>query len=366
MITLSPKPWIDAIAPYVPGRSSTDDGRKVSKLSSNENPLGTSEAARAAFRTGASSLDRYPDAAAADLREAIAAAHDLDPARVIYGTGSDEILHLAAGAYAGFGDEVLFVRYGFSVYPIAARRVGANPIEAPDRDYATDVDALIAAITPKTRVIFVANPNNPTGTYTPRSEIERLYAAVPADCLLVIDQAYAEYLDAADDDGGLALAMTRDNVLVTRTFSKIYGLAAERIGWGYGPARVIDALHKIRAPFNVTTAGQNAAIAALGDTAFVEHSRAHNRQWRTWFEAEIATMGNKGLRAVPSKANFSLVLFNGHLKAEQAYHGLMDAGYIVRWLPGQGLANGLRITIGTEAETTGLMAALRALVEAAG
>jgi histidinol-phosphate aminotransferase len=366
MITLSPKPWIDAIAPYVPGRSSTDDGRKVSKLSSNENPLGTSEAAREAFRSGAASLDRYPDAGAADLREAIAAAHGLDPARVIYGTGSDEILHLAAGAYAGFGDEVLFVRYGFSVYPIAARRVGANPVEAPDRDYATDVDALIAAITPKTRVIFVANPNNPTGTYTPRSEIERLYAAVPADCLLVIDQAYAEYLDAADEDGGLALAMTRDNVLVTRTFSKIYGLAAERIGWGYGPARVIDALHKIRAPFNVTTAGQGAAIAALGDTAFVERSRAHNRQWRTWFEAEIATMGNKGLRAVPSKANFSLVLFNGHLKAEQAYHGLMDAGYIVRWLPGQGLANGLRITIGTEAETTGLMAALRALVEAAG
>jgi histidinol-phosphate aminotransferase len=366
MITLSPKPWIEAIAPYVPGRSSTDDGRKVSKLSSNENPLGTSEAAREAFRAGAASLDRYPDANAADLREAIAAAHGLDPARVIYGTGSDEILHLAAGAYAGFGDEVLFVRYGFSVYPIAARRVGAEPVEAPDRDYATDIDALIAAITPKTRVIFVANPNNPTGTYTPRAEIQRLYAAVPADCLLVIDQAYAEYLDTNEDDGAMALAKTQDNVLVTRTFSKIFGLAAERIGWGYGPAKVIDALHKIRAPFNVTTAGQKAAIAALGDTDFVDRSRAHNREWRAWFEGEIATLGNKGLRAVPSKANFSLILFNGNLKAERAYHGLMDAGYIVRWLPGQGLPHGLRITIGTEAETKGLMAALRRMVEAAG
>ena len=363
---LAPKPWIDAIAPYVPGRSTTDDGRKVAKLSSNENPLGTSDAARAGFIAGASSLDRYPDASAAALREAIAAAHGLDPARVIYGTGSDEILHLAAGAYAGQGDEVLYVRYGFSVYPIAARRVGAEPVEAPDRDYATDIDSLIAHITPRTRVIFVANPNNPTGTYSPAADIARLYAATPADCLLVIDQAYAEYLEEADDDGAFALAREKPNVLVTRTFSKIYGLAAERIGWGYASAPVIQAMHKIRAPFNVTTAGQMAAIAGLGDTAFVERSRTHNRQWRAWFEGEIASMGNQGLRAVPSKANFSLVLFEGRLTAEAAYEGLMAAGYIVRWLPGQGLPHALRITIGTEAEIRGMTAALRKLVEAAG
>ena len=361
-----PKPWIDAIAPYVPGRSTTDDGRKVAKLSSNENPLGTSDAARAAFAAGAATLERYPDASAVALREAIAAHNDLDPARVIYGTGSDEVLHLATGAFAGVGDEVLFVRYGFSVYPIAARRVGADPIEADDRDYATDIDALIARITPKTRVIFVANPNNPTGTYSSRAEIARLHAATPADCLLVIDQAYAEYLEPADDDGALELARTASNVLVTRTFSKIFGLAAERIGWGYGPAEVIQALHKIRAPFNVTTAGQLAAIAALGDTGFVAASRAHNLKWRAWFEQEIAGLGNKGLRAVPSKANFSLVLFEGRLTAEAAYKGLMDAGYIVRWLPGQGLPHGLRITIGTEEEIKGLTAALRKLVGAAG
>jgi histidinol-phosphate aminotransferase len=365
--TLAPKPWIEAIAPYVPGRSTTDDGRKVAKLSSNENPLGTSEAARAGFIAGAASLDRYPDASAAALREAIAAAHGgLDPAQIIYGTGSDEILHLAAGAYAGQGDEILFSRYGFAVYPIAAQRVGAVPVQAPDRDYATDVDAMIAHITPRTRVIFLANPNNPTGTYTSREEVARLHAATPADCLLVIDQAYAEYLEPDEDDGAFALARSAPNVLVTRTFSKIYGLAAERIGWGYAGASVIEALHRIRAPFNVTTAGQMAAIAALGDTGFVERSRAHNAEWRAWFEGEIASLGNQGLRAVPSKANFSLVLFEGKLTAEEAYKRLLDAGYIVRWLPGQQLPQALRITIGTEKEIRGLMAVIRSMAEAAG
>ena len=364
--TLVPKPWIDAIAPYVPGRSTTDDGRKVAKLSSNENPLGTSEEARAAFVAGAQSLDRYPDASATELREAIAAHYGLDPMRVMYGTGSDEVLHLAAGAYAGAGDEVLFVQYGFSVYPIAARRVGATPVIAPDKHYATDVDALIAHITPKTRVIFVANPNNPTGTYTDAADIARLHAATPKDCLLVIDQAYAEYLEPDDDDGAFVLAQNEPNVLVTRTFSKIFGLAAERIGWGYGSADVIQAMHRIRAPFNVTTAGQMAAVAALEAKHFVDASREHNLKWRGWFEQQIAGMGNNGLRAVPSKANFSLVLFEGKLTAESAYQGLMDAGYIVRWLPGQGLPHGLRITIGTEEEITGLTAALRKLVEAAG
>jgi len=360
-----PKPWIDAIAPYVPGRSTTDDGRKVAKLSSNESPLGTSPKAREAFIAGAASLDRYPDASAAALREAIAAANGLDPARVIHGTGSDEVLHLAAGAFAGIGDEVLFVRYGFSVYPIAARRVGAVPVEAPDSDYGTDVDTLLAHVTPRTRVLFLANPNNPTGTFIPRAELERLHAALPEDCLLVVDQAYAEYLDATDDDGALALARNAPNVLVTRTFSKIYGLAAERIGWGYGPAPVIEAMHKIRAPFNVTTAGQMAAIAALGDTTFVEQARLHNETWRAWLAGEIAALGNAGLRAVPSKANFLLVLFEGKLTAEAAYKALMEHGYIVRWLPGQGLPHALRISIGTEEETRGLAAALRRIVEAA-
>ena len=358
------KPWIMAIAPYVPGRSTTDDGRKVVKLSSNENPLGTSPAARAAFATAQTSLERYPDAAAVDLREALATRHALDPARIIYGNGSDEVLHLAAGAFAGPGDEVIYVKYGFAVYEIAARRVGATPVIAPDKDYASDVDAILACVTERTRIVFVANPNNPTGTYASKAEIARLHAGLRPDILLVLDHAYAEYIDGDAEDGGMALAAHATNVLVTRTFSKMYGLAAERIGWGYASADIIAAMHRIRLPFSITIAGTAAAIAALGDTDFVAHTKAHNAQWRTWFAGEVGKLGNAGLRAVPSQANFVLVLFEGTLTAEVAYKGLMDAGYIVRWLPGQGLPHGLRITIGTEDETRGVAAALRSLVEA--
>jgi histidinol-phosphate aminotransferase len=363
MTAPQPKSWIMDIAPYVPGRSTTDDGAKAAKLSSNENPLGTSKEAAAAFAAEKTSLERYPDASAADLREAIAVRYGLDPARIIYGTGSDEVLHLIAGAYAGPGDEVIFVRYGFAVYEIATRRVGAVPVIAPDADYATDVDTIVACVTERTRIVFLANPNNPTGTFASREQIARLHKALPPQVMLVIDQAYAEYLEPADDDGGLALAMSQPNVIVTRTFSKIFGLAAERIGWGYGPADAVAAMHRIRAPFNITIAGQKAAIAALGAQGFVDHSRAHNGQWRAWLADEIAKLGNAGLRVVPSKANFLLVLFEGKLTAEAAYKALMAHGYIVRWLPGQKLAHGLRISIGTEDETRGLAAALRRIVE---
>jgi len=359
-----PNRWVMEIAPYVPGRSTTDSGTKAIKLSSNENPFGTPQVARDAFAAAASQLERYPDASAAELREAIGAHYDLDPARIIYGTGSDEVLHLAAGAYAGVGDEVIYVRYGFAVYDIAARRVGATPMVAPDKDYATDVDAILALVTERTKVVFIANPNNPTGTYTSRADVARLHAALPPHVLLVVDQAYTEYLDPEDDDGALDLARTTDNVLVTRTFSKIFGLASERVGWGYGAPAMIDAMHRIRAPFNFSTAAQKAAVAALGDAAFVTRSYTHNREWRGWFAEQIEAMGNKGLRAVPSKANFQLVLFEGDVTAEAAYKALMARGYIVRWLPGQGLPHGLRITIGTEDEIQGVAAAIREIVEA--
>lgn len=350
------------IAPYVPGRATAEDGRPLAKLSANENPLGCSPAARNAF-LAAADLTRYPDPGAGALREALAAVHGLDPARIIYGTGSDELLHLAAGAFAGPGDQVIYVRYGFAVYDIAARRVGAEPVIAPDADYGTDVDALLAAVTPDTRVVYLANPNNPTGTLLSAAEVARLHGGLPGTVLFVLDQAYAEYLNPDEDDGGLALVDTASNVFVTRTFSKIYGLAAERIGWGYGAAPLIDAMHRIRAPFNVTTAGQQAAIAALGDQDFVAASRAHNATWRQWLADEVGALGNHGLRAIPSATNFLLIVFDGALTAEAAYHGLMDAGFITRWLPGQGLPNAVRITIGTEAETRGVAAALRALVE---
>ena len=360
----APKPWIMGIAPYVPGKAKGDDGRPLAKLSANENPLGTGAAARAAFAEAAVNLARYPDPGAAELRTAIAAKYDLDPARIIYGTGSDELLHLAASAFAGPGDEVLYVRYGFAVYDIAARRVGATPVIAPDKDYATDIDALLAAVTPRTRVVFLANPNNPTGTLASRADIARLHSGLPPHVLFVLDQAYAEYLEDDEDDHGLALAASAPNVFITRTFSKIHGLAAERIGWGYASAEVIAALHRIRAPFNVTSCGQRAAIAAINDDDFVNLSRRHNRIWREWLAGELEGLGNHGLRVIPSACNFLLVLFEGRISAETVYKGLMEAGYIVRWLPGQGLPHGLRITIGTEAETRGVAAAIRALLDA--
>ena len=356
------KPWINAINAYTPGKAKGDDGRLLIKLSANENPLGCSPHATEAMVAAQTTLARYPDPASNALREALGAAYDLESDRIVCGTGSDELLNLIAMGYAGPGDDIIYVRYGFSVYDIAARKCAANVVVAPDNDYGTDIDALLALVNAKTRLVFLANPNNPTGTYCDHAEIERLHAALPSDCILVLDQAYGEYLE---DDGpsSFDLARKHDNVLITRTFSKIYGLAAERIGWAYGQPGLIATLNRIRAPFNVTAAGQAAGIAALADKDFVVHSRAHNAEWRDWVAAEIASLSNHGLGAVPSWANFLMVIFDGNCSAETAYKGLMDAGYIVRWLPGQGLGNSLRITIGTEDENRGVMAALRAILE---
>jgi histidinol-phosphate aminotransferase len=356
------KPWIAAIQAYTPGVSAGADGVALVKLSANENPLGTSPKALAA-RAEASGPDRYPDPDSVALRQALGEFYGIDPARIVCGTGSDELLNLVPMAFAGPGDEVLYVRYGFMVYDIAGRRCGATPVMAPDKDYATDVDALLASVTGRTRVVFLANPNNPTGTYLPRAELARLHAGLPKDVLLVIDQAYAEYVDPAADDGGLELAATQPNVLVTRTFSKIYGLAGERVGWGTGAPGIIDALNRIRAPFNVTVTGQKAAVAALGDQDFVYAAREHNRRERQRLVETIEALGNHGLRAVPSEANFVLVLFEGALSAEAALEGLAAAGYAVRHLPAQGLPKALRITVGTTEQMTEVAAVLRRMAE---
>lgn len=354
-----PKPWINEIHAYVPGKSTGADGQVLVKLSANENPLGTSAAALAALNAPQDAAARYPDPDSRELREAIGALNDLDPAQIVCGTGSDELLNLAAQGYAGPGDEVIYMRYGFSVYEIAARRVGATPVVVDDKDYATDVDAMLAAVTDKTRVVFLANPNNPTGTLASADEIRRLADELPSDVLFVLDQAYAEYLSADEEDGGLELAKSRENILVTRTFSKIYGLAGERIGWAYGAPGIVATLNRIRGPFNVTASGQRAAIAALSDGAFVEASRDHNRIWREWLANEVAQLSNHGLRAVPSGANFLLILFEGEVAAVTVYDALMQAGYIVRHLPGQGLPHGLRITIGAEADMRAIADVLR-------
>jgi len=356
------KPWIAAIHAYVPGNSKAADGRPLAKLSANENPLGTSEAALAA-RAAAVMPSLYPDPDNVALRATLGALHVIDPLRIVCGTGSGELLTIAASAFAGPGDEVLYVRYGFSLYEIAARRCGATPVEVADADYGTDVDVLLAAVTGRTRLVFLANPNNPTGSFLPRAELARLHAALPGNVLLVIDQAYAEYVAPDDDDGGLELAAAHANVLVMRTFSKAYGLAGERVGWATGAPELIEVLNRIRGPFNVGNAAQAVCTAAVADQDFVAHSREHNRAERARFVAALEALGNRGLRVLPSEANFVLVLFEGGLTAETALHGLAEAGYAVRHLPGQGLPQALRITIGTREQMDAVAATLRTLAE---
>lgn len=356
-----PKPWIAGIHAYKPGKSSGADGRALVKLSANENPLGTSAKALEAITASRSEAATYPDPASTALREKLADVHALEADRIVCGTGSDELLNLAAQGYAGPGDEVLFSRHSFSVYDIAARRCGATPVAAPDNAFTADVDALLGAVTPATRVVFLANPNNPTGTWIEAGEVRRLHAGLPADVLLVIDEAYGEYLPPAEQRTGFDLAAAHDNVLVTRTFSKIYGLAAERIGWATGASGLIDTLNRIRGPFNVTVSGQAAALAALGDQAFVEASRDHNTKERKRLEAAIGQLGNHGLSSVPSEANFLLIEFRGNVSAVQAFDALGAAGYAVRHISGPGIDHALRITIGKSDDMTRVIATLRAL-----
>ncbi len=361
----TPKPWIDAIHPYVPGKAKSADGRELVKLSANENPLGCSPLVIDAL-AAAHSPALYPDPDAKDLRAAIGALHRIDPARIVCGTGSGELLHGAVQAFAGTGDEVVFSRYSFSLYPLLAHKIGAEPVLAEATDYCADVDALLAAVTERTRVVLLDNPNNPVGSWLDAGEVARLHAGLRPDILLVVDQAYAEYLAPNLDDGGLALAATHDNVLVTRTFSKAYGIAGERVGWATGAPALVDMLNRLRGAFNVTSGGQRAALAALEDQDFVRRSQEANSAVRARFAERIAMLGNHGLSIVPSEANFLLVLFEGALTAEAAMGALAEAGYAVRHLPGQDLPHALRITIGTEAQMDEVAAVLRREAEAAG
>ena len=357
------KPWIEAIHAYVPGKSKASDGRPLVKLSANENPLGCSPAVHEALAQGGQP-NLYPDPDATQLREAIGALHGIDPARIVCGTGSGECLHGAVQAFAGPGDEVLCSRYSFSLYPLLAHKVGAEIVYAEASDYAPDVDRLLAAVTKRTRVVLLDNPNNPIGTFLPRAEVERLHAGLAKDVLLVVDQAYAEFLDEGEDDGGMELAAQHDNVLVTRTFAKAYGIAGERVGWATGAPHLIDALNRLRGAFNVTASGQKAALAALSDQDFVRRSRDANSAARARFVSQLGALGNHGLRALPSKANFVLVVFEGALDATTALEAIAEAGYAVRHLPGQGLPQALRITVGTGEQMEAIAAVLRDLCEA--
>jgi len=355
-----PKPWIAQIHAYVPGKSKSASGKPLVKLSANENPLGSSPAALAALAQAHVAAD-YPDPDARALREAIAAVHGLDPDRVVCGTGSGELLHCMVQALCGPGDEVLASRYSFSLYPLLAQKIGATPVLAADDEYAASVDNLLAAVTEQTRVVLLDNPNNPVGTFLTPGEVARLHAGLPSNVLLVVDEAYGEYVDPAHQRAGFELAAAHENVLVSRTFSKAYGLAAERVGWVTGAPHLIDLVNRMRGAFNVSMSGQKSAIAALGDQDFVTAAREHNARERTRLAEAIAMLGNHGISACPSQANFLLVHFEGAVTAAQALEALSEAGYAVRHLPSQGLPNALRITIGKTEDMTRVIACLRAL-----
>ncbi|MSO71331.1 MAG: histidinol-phosphate transaminase [Alphaproteobacteria bacterium] len=352
-----PRPGIMEIAPYVGGESTVPGVARVIKLASNETPLGPSPRAIEAYRAAAEKLHLYPDGGATELRKALGERHGIDPARIVCGAGSDELLALLARAYAGPGDEVLYSQHGFLVYPIAARAVGATPVAAPERVLTTDVDALLAAVTPHTRVVFIANPNNPTGTYIDRDELNRLHAGLPPECLLVLDAAYAEYVGRNDYEAGEALVSAHANVVVTRTFSKIYGLAALRIGWAYCPPAVADALNRLRGPFNVSTPALVAARAALEDDEHTSRARALNDAMRPFL---IAELGKRGIKTTDSVCNFVLAQFPHDAKhnAAAALAFLKSRGLILRDMTPYALPAWLRITVGREEDMKSLLAAL--------
>lgn len=344
MSKITPQPGIMDIALYVGGKSKVSGIENVLKLSSNENPFGASDAAREAVVRASLDMHRYPSSDHASLRGAIGDVWGLDPARIICGNGSGEVLMLIAQAYAGPGDEVLFTEHGFAMYPIYANANGATPVVVKERERVVDVDALLAACTDATRIVYIANPANPTGTMLGEADLARLADGIPARALLVLDGAYAEYVDGYD--AGQSLVETRDNVVMTRTFSKIYGLGGLRIGYGYGPQHVIDTLMRIRGPFNISAAALAGAEAAIRDKAHTEKCRTENAKQRAWMAEALAELG---VPSDTSTANFILARFGSEeqVKACNAY--LESQGILVRLVGGYGLPNGLRITVGDEA-----------------
>ena len=358
-----PKPGVMDIAAYVPGKDGAPGAKKVYKLSSNETPLGASPAALDAYRGLAEKLEFYPDGAATALREAIAEVHGLNPANILCSNGSDELLGLLAQTYLKAGDEGIFTEHGFLVYKIQIMAAGATPVVVKEKDERADVDAILAAVTERTRIVFLANPNNPTGTYLPFEEVRRLQAGLPGDVLLVLDAAYAEYVRRNDYESGLELVSSSQNVVMTRTFSKIYGLAGLRIGWMYAPAHVIDAVNRVRGPFNVNAAAIAAGAAAIRDRAHVENAVAFNEKWLPWLTDELTTLG---LRVTPSIGNFVLIHFPGTdgKTAEAADAYLTARGYVLRRVAAYGFPNALRMSIGAEEANRGVVAALSEFLKA--
>jgi histidinol-phosphate aminotransferase len=353
-----PRPGVLDIEAYVPGKSRAPGVAKVYKLSSNETPLGPSPKAIAAYKDWADRLEEYPDGSASDLRQAIGRAFGLDPDRIVCGAGSDDLLHLLAHAYLVDGDEAIHTTHGFLIYPIVTLGAGAKPVVAPEKNYTADVDAILAAVTKKTKIVFIANPNNPTGTCLSFDEVKRLHRGLPPDVLLVIDAAYADYVRRNDYEAGIELVATSENVVMCRTFSKIHGLAALRLGWMFAPAHVVDAINRIRGPFNITGPAIAAGIAAIEDVEHQERAREHNTRWLDWLTREI---GKLGLKVTPSVANFLLIHFpeTKGRTAKDADAFLSARGLILRQTTAYKLPNALRMTVGGEEENRLVVAALK-------
>jgi histidinol-phosphate aminotransferase len=353
-----PRPGVLDIEAYVPGKSSASGVSKVFKLSSNETPLGPSPRAIEAYTGVATHLQDYPDGSAAALRQAIGRVFGLDPDRIVCGAGSDDLLNLLARAYLTDGDEAIHTTHGFLVYPIATLGTGAKPVIAAETQYTANVDAILGAVTNKTRIVFLANPNNPTGTYISFDEVKRLHRNLPPYVLLVLDAAYAEYVRRNDYESGIELVATSDNVVMTRTFSKIHGLAALRLGWMFGPAHVVAAINRVRGPFNVNTPAIAAGIAAIEDQEHQERARQHNSRWLSWLAQEIEKLG---LKVTPSVANFLLIHFpeTKGRTAKDADAFLTARGLILRQVGSYKLPNALRMTVGTEEANRLVVATLR-------
>jgi histidinol-phosphate aminotransferase len=343
-----PNPGILDIAPYTPGKSPVQEpGRKVFKLSANETPFGPSPKAIDAYKEAAAHLADYPEGTSRVLREAIGRAFGLDPDRIICGAGSDELLNLLAHAYLSRGDEAISTTHGFLVYPIATKANGAVSVVAPETNFTADVDAILKLVMPRTKLVWLANPNNPTGTYVPFDEIKRLRAGLPPSVLLVLDAAYSDYVSRNDYEMGLELVATTENTVMTHTFSKIHGLAALRVGWMFAPAHIVDALNRIRGPFNVSTPAMLAAVAAIEDTAHHQMSKTHTEKWRNWLTEELTKLG---LEVTPSVANFVLIHFplDKGKTAADADAFLTRRGLVLRALNNYRLPHALRMTISTE------------------
>ena len=357
----TPQPGIMGIAPYVPGGHGLPGHNRVRVLSANENPLGPGDDARAAYLEAAGALERYPDGAHLAIREAIAKAEGLEADRIVCGAGSDELLGMLGKAYAGVGDEIIYSAHGFTMYPIIAQSVGARPVAAPEQNLTADVEALLAAVTPLTKMLYLANPNNPTGTYLPMAKVRDLRARLRDDIMLVLDAAYVEYVTADDYGDPADLVRESQNTVMCRTFSKIHGLASVRLGWCYGPQSVVDVLNRIRGPFNVSVPALAAGEVAIADKAHQDRSRAHNNEWLPWLTREIRALG---LEVAPSQGNFILIRFPAEegQDAASAIAQLNAHGIIPRQMGGYGLPDCVRITIGMADDNEAVVEALREFV----